>query len=116
MAMLRLLIEPAELGMENSTLPLAEPVVRSVNVVTVEPFTRHASAIVHGACESLHLVIIGDDDSALAGGHQFARLKAECSGASKSPDPAPAPLRTVRVRTVFNEGQFVFRRNFTETI
>src|SRR5215470_4088552 len=116
MTMLRLGIEPAELGMEDSTLPLTEPVVGSVDIVTVEPFTRHAAAIVHRACQSLHLVIVGNDDSTLAGRHQLARLEAERSCASKSPDAASAPLRAVCVRTVFNEGQMVSRCNFTETI
>ena len=53
-----LLIKPAELHIEDRSLPLAEPVIRSVDKVTVEPLSRHTPAIVHGPGLSLERVIL----------------------------------------------------------
>src|SRR5215472_18204957 len=77
MADLGLRVEAHELRIQDRALPFAQPVVRSINEMAVEPFARHAPAIVHGAGQPFKLVVIRNDDAALAGGYQFAGLKAE---------------------------------------
>src|SRR5215510_4186483 len=116
MTVLRLLVQPAELSMQDRTLPLAQPVVRPVDIVAVEPLPRHAAAIVHRARHALHLIVIRNDDSALACCHQLARLEAERACTAKGPNPASTPLCAVRMRTVFDQCKLVFRGNLTKPI
>src|SRR5882762_8382545 len=116
MAMLCLLIEPAELSMENCALPLAQSVVRPVDIVTVKPLAGHAAAVVHGARYALDLIVVSDDDSTLSGGHELARLKTERPCTSNSPDRAVAPLGAMSVRAVLDERELVCGRNFPEPV
>ncbi len=102
MPMRRLLIQTSKLRVEHGSLPFTQAAVRSINVVTVEPLAGHASAVMHGAGEALDFIIIGDDCSAFASGHQLACLEAECSGNSERADATSAPFAAVRVRTVFD--------------
>src|SRR5690349_22190850 len=76
----RLLIQTFKLGVEHDSLPFTQAVVRSINVMAVEPLAGHTSAVVHGAGEALDFIIVGDDCSAFARRHQLAGLEAERSG------------------------------------
>ena len=43
----RLLIQPSQLRTEHRALPFAQPVIRAISEMTVEPFTGQTSAIMH---------------------------------------------------------------------
>ena len=62
MAAFGLLVETAQLHVQNGALPFAEPVVRFINIVAIEPLAEHAATVVHGAGLHLEFVIIGNDD------------------------------------------------------
>src|SRR5437660_640126 len=102
MPMRRLLIQTPKLRVEHGSLPFTQAVVRSINVVAVEPLAWHASAVVHGAGEALDFIIIGDDCSALASRHQLAGLKTKRACNAERAHATSAPLAAVRVRTVFD--------------
>src|SRR5438128_4281131 len=75
----RLLIQTPKLRVEHGSLPFTQAVVRSINVMAIEPLARHAPAVVHGAGEVLDFIIIGDDCPAFARSHQLAGLKTKCA-------------------------------------
>src|SRR6266853_6090193 len=116
MPMCSLGIQTRKLRAQDSPLPFAETVIRSINKMTVEPFSGHASAIVDRTRQTLDLVMIGDDAASLARRHQLARLKAERARRTKCPDAPPPPLCAVRVRTILHQGDVVPRRNFRQPI
>src|SRR5205809_6706791 len=101
MTMRRLLIQAPKLRAEHGSLPFTQAVVRSINVVAVEPLAWHASAVVHGAGEMLDFIIIGDDCPAFARGHQLAGLKTKRACNAERAHRTPAQLAAVGVRTVF---------------
>src|SRR5580698_3585080 len=116
MAPLGLFVEPAQLHVQYGALPFAQPVVRSVNVVAIEPFAGHTPTVMHGAGLHLELVVVRDDDPAFARGDQLARLKTESAGDPKSPDALPAPFAGVRVRRVFDQQQLLVAGDLFQTI
>src|SRR5205823_12148931 len=61
-------------------------------------------------------IIIGDDCSAFASGHQLACLEAECSGNSERADATSAPFAAVRVGAVFNQGNTFSLGKFAKAI
>src|SRR3954468_922166 len=85
-AMKSLLFQPPQLYVQNCPLPLAEPVIRPVDEMAVEPLAGHAPAVVNRARLALEMLVIGDDDSALARCHQLACLKAEGSRRAECPN------------------------------
>src|SRR5271167_2199140 len=105
MASLGLLVESAQLHVQNGALPFAEPVVRSIDEMTVEPFPGHPATVVHGSRLNLEFIVIRNDDSTFPGGHQLARLKTERARDAERTDALPAPLAGVRMRRVFNQCQ-----------
>ena len=111
-----LLFQTTELHSEHRSLPFAETVVRPVNEMAVEPFSRHASAVMNGARLTLEGIVIRNDDSALARGHKFARLKAERCGGPESADLATVPLAAMGVRRVFDEMNLVTLGNVLQSI
>src|SRR6266550_4175445 len=98
----RLLIQTPKLRVEHGSLPFTQAVVRSINVMAIEPLARHAPAVVHGAGEVLDFIIIGDDCPAFARSHQLAGLKTKCACNAERAHATSAPLAAVRVRTVFD--------------
>src|SRR5437870_2862989 len=102
MAMRRLLIQTPKLHVEHGSLPFTQAVVRSINVMAIEPLARHASAVMHGAGEALDFIIIGDDCPAFAGRHQLAGLKTKCAGNAKCSHATSAPFAAMSMRTVFD--------------
>src|SRR5579862_5978361 len=93
-----LLIEAAELDVQNRALPFAEPVIGSINEMAVEPLAGHAAAVVHGAGLALKFIVIGNDHSAFAGGHQLACLKAERACDTEGSYTLSPPLGGVGMR------------------
>src|ERR1700737_2555396 len=75
MAAPRLAVETRQLSAQYCSLPFAQAVIRSVDEVAIEPFARHAAAIMHATSLSFESIIIRDDDPALPCGHQLAGLK-----------------------------------------
>src|SRR5207244_13519711 len=116
MPMHRLLIPTSKLRVEHGSLPFTQAVVRSINVMAIEPLARHAAAVVHGAGEVLDFIIIGDDCPAFARSHQLAGLKTKCACNAERAHATSAPLAAVRVRTVFDQRNTMPRRNFAQTI
>src|SRR5579871_5883901 len=96
-------LKARQLHIQHSSLPLAQPVIRSVNIVTVKPLSRHASAVVHRARELLELVVIRDDHSAFACSHELAGLKAEGCGSAECTDLFPSPFAAMRMRRVLHQ-------------
>src|SRR5437667_12324779 len=95
-------IQAPKLRAEHGSLPSTQSVVRSINVVAVDPLAWHASAVVHGAGAALDFIIIGDDCSALASRHQLAGLKTKRACNAERAHATSAPLAAVHVRTVFD--------------
>src|SRR4029077_503164 len=103
MAMQSLFLQKVQLDPQNCSLPLAEPVIRSIDEVAIKPFSGHPSAVVHGARLALESVVIRDDDSALSCCAPLARLEAERARLAKCADPFPPPLAAMGVRRIFDE-------------
>src|SRR5205807_2488290 len=59
-------------------------------------------AIPRGARLTFKFVVVGNDDAALTGSHQFAGLETEGAGNTESPDALSAPLAGVSVSAVLN--------------
>src|SRR5437588_13086889 len=104
MTMRRLLIQAPKLRAEHGSLPFTQAVVRSINIMAIEPLARHAPAVVHGAGEVLDFIIIGDDCPAFARSHQLAGLKTESAPNAERAHPTSAPSSAVRVRTLVDYG------------
>src|SRR5947209_10799308 len=102
-----LLIQTAQLHVQNSSLPLAKPVIRPVNEMAIEPFARHAAAVMHRARLHFEVVVVGDDHAAFAGCDQLAGLETEGTGGAKRADSLAAPLACMSMRRIFNEGDLV---------
>src|SRR5436305_4815805 len=103
----RLLIQAAQLHMQNCSLPFAKPVIRSINKMAIEPFARHAPAVVHRSRLHFELIVVGDDHAAFAGCDQLAGLETEGTGGAKRADSLAAPLAGMSMRRIFNERNFV---------
>src|SRR5436190_13756226 len=58
MSPLGLLIQPSELRHQDHALPLAEPIIRSVAEMAVEPFSRQPAAVVDRASLALKAIVI----------------------------------------------------------
>lgn len=76
-------IQALELLGEDRPLPFRKAVVGAVVEVGVEPLAGETPAIVDGAGAAFKSGVAGDDDAALAGGHQFARLEGESTGGAE---------------------------------
>ena len=72
-----LLFQPRELHAKYSTLPFTQPVIGTVNEVTVEPLAGHTATIVDGAGQPFDFILVSDDDASFPCGHQLAGLEAE---------------------------------------
>src|SRR5215813_9259782 len=84
--------------------------------MTVEPLSRHASAVVNGAGLALEVVVVGDDDAAFSGRHQFAGLETEGSTHTEGANLFATPLAAMCMRRIFNQGEAVFSRDFLQAI
>src|SRR5437867_12648697 len=100
MTMRRLLIQAPKLRAEHGSLPFTQAVVRSINVMVIEPLARHAPAVVHGAGEVLDFIIIGDDCPAFARSHHLDGLKTKCAFIGERAHGSSARRAAVRVPTV----------------
>src|SRR6185369_17964865 len=85
MTLLGLLVQSSKLRHQNSALPFAEPIIRSVAEMAVEPFSWQPATIVDGTSLAFKPIIIRDDHAAFPRSHQFARLKAERSADAEGP-------------------------------
>src|SRR5436309_4569881 len=111
-----LLIQTAQLHVQNSSLPLAKPVIRPVNKMAIEPFAGHAAAVVDRARLHFELVVIGDDHAAFAGCDQLAGLETERAGGAERADSLAAPLAGMSMRRIFYEGNLVPTAYFLQAI
>src|SRR3954469_15849724 len=116
MPYLGLLIQAAQLHIQNSSLPFAEPVIRSINKMTIEPFARHAAAVVDRARLYFELIVVGYDHAAFAGCDQLAGLETERTRDSKRADALSAPLAGMSVRRIFNQRNLVPAADLLQTI
>src|ERR1700722_8623757 len=98
MAPFGLLIQTAQLHVQNGALPFAEPVVGAINEVAIEPLAGHAATVVHRACLHFKFIAVGNNHSAFAGGDQLAGLKTESSRNAKGAHALSTPLRGVCMR------------------
>ena len=96
-------IQSRELGAKHCALPFTEPIIRAVDVMAVEPLSRHPATIVDGPSEEFELIIVGDDRTTFAGRHELASLKAERACAAACPHSSPVPFTAVCVSTIFHE-------------
>src|SRR4051812_28765466 len=111
-----LLIQAAQLHIQNRSLPLAKPVVRSINKMTVEPFAGHAAAVVHRARLHFELVVVGDNHAAFAGCDQLAGLETEGTRSAKGADSLAAPLAGMSVRRIFNQRNLVSGADLLQSV
>src|SRR6476646_3898619 len=112
----RLLIQAAQLHIQYCSLPFAKPVIRSINNMAIEPFARHAAAIMDRARLHFELVVVGDDHAAFAGCDQLAGLETEGTGGAKRADSLSAPLAGMSMRRIFNEGNLVSPADLVQAI
>src|SRR5260221_11797997 len=101
--MARLFVQARQLRAKYRALPFAQTVVGAVDVMAVEPFARHAAAIVDAARLLLERIIAGDDDAAFARSHELAGLKAKRARGPVRSDAAAFPFRGVRVGAIFDQ-------------
>src|SRR5579859_2832219 len=116
MTMQGLRLQSSELNIQDSALPFAQTVVGTVDEVAVEPFARHAPAIVNGSCLALEGVVVGDDHAAFTGGHELAGLKAEGCGGAKGAYFAAAPFAAVSMGRVFDQSDPVALGDFLQAV
>jgi len=104
---LALFRQAGELLAQHRALPLAETVIGAVVEMGVEPLARQTPAVVDRARLALDVVVVGDDDAALARRHQLALLEAERPDVAQRADLAAFPFAAVGVRAVFDQEQIV---------
>src|SRR4051794_4964879 len=112
----RLLIQAAQLHIQNCSLPFAKPVIRSINKMAIEPFARHSAAVVDRARLHFELVIVGDDHAAFAGCDQLAGLETERAGGAERADSLAAPLAGMSMRRIFNERNLVSAADLLQAV
>src|SRR5438045_9175383 len=95
-----LLIQTAQLHIQNCSLPFAKPVIRSIIKMAIEPFAGHAAAVVHRARLHFELVVVGDDHAAFAGCDQLAGLETEGAGGAERAHSLAAPLAGISMRRI----------------
>src|SRR5437868_15397366 len=98
-----LLIQTAQLHIQNCSLPFAKPVIRSINKMAIEPFARHSAAVVDRARLHFELIVVGDDHAAFAGCDQLAGLETEGPGRANRAASLAAPLARMSMRRLFNK-------------
>src|SRR4051794_13706051 len=76
-AKIRLLAQSIELAIQDRTGEFVEPMIAADDVMFVPFPARHSATVVDGATPRGKLVVVADENSALAGGHVLARLKRE---------------------------------------
>jgi hypothetical protein len=76
----------------------------------LEPGAHLGAALVaHGAAEGGDLVVVGDDHTALAGGHLLIGVEGEGSGIAKGAELATAIVGPEGLAGVVNDAQIVLR-------
>src|SRR6202043_3373993 len=97
-----------QLRQKDGSLPFAETIVRAVTEMAVKPFARQTAAIVDRSRLALKSIIVGNDNAAFAGSHQFAGLKAERPAAAEGADALSAPFAGVRMGAILDERDSFF--------